>query len=182
MSKIQWTEKTWNPLVGCSRVSEGCRHCYAERTAFRLAACGRPQYKGLTKKTKNGEIHWTGKVRLLESALDKPLHWKKPSRIFVNSMSDLFHEKAEDSWIEHIFSVMAEAPQHTFQVLTKRPERMLEWIRRARPVPLPNVWLGVSVENQEMAEERLPLLIQTPAAVRWVSYEPAPGARACQFL
>ena len=178
LTKIQWTEKTWNPLVGCSRVSEGCRHCYAERTAFRNAAMGIPQYKGLTKKTKSGEIHW-----------------KKPSRIFVNSMSDLFHEKVKDEWIDHIFAIMATAVQHTFQVLTKRPGRMADYAQaladgRRRLPPVwdereqrerhweglpPNVWLGVSVEDQATADERIPLLLKTPAAIRWVSYEPALG-------
>jgi len=195
MSKIQWTEKTWNPLVGCSRVSEGCRHCYAERTAFRNAVMGIPQYKGLTKKTKSGEIHWTGEVRLVESVLDKPLHWQKPSRIFVNSMSDLFHDRVKDEWIDRIFAIMATACQHTFQVLTKRPARMVDYAhaladgRRGLPpvwderqqrerhwegLP-PNVWLGASVEDQTTADERIPLLLQTPAAIRWVSYEPALG-------
>jgi len=175
MTKIEWTKDTRNPVVGCSRVSEGCRNCYAEPRSYHNRACGTPQYKGLTKKTKSGEIHWTGVVRFVESALDKPLHWKKPRRIFVNSMSDLFHEKVKDEWIDRIFAVIAEAPQHTFQILTKRPERMREWVTRSRPLPLPNVWLGVSVEDQETADERIPLLMQTPAAVRWVSYEPALG-------
>jgi protein gp37 len=173
-TKIEWTEVTWNPLVGCSRVSEGCRNCYAEQKAYHNGACGIRQYKGLTQKVGN-EIRWTGEVAFVESALEKPLHWKKPRRIFVNSMSDLFHEKAEDIWIEQVFEVMAKTPQHTFQILTKRPERMLEWVTRPRPVPLPNVWLGISAENQATAEARVPLLTQTPAAVRWVSYEPALG-------
>ena len=189
-TKIEWTSVVWNPLVGCSRVSEGCRHCYAERQAFRAAAMGISRYDGLTKKV-GGEIRWTGTVNMVESVLEKPLGWKKPRRIFVNSMSDLFHEKALTDWIRQIFSVMVRAPQHTFQILTKRPERMLdivgdfrlwEWLSRHHrgqaPTlnwPLPNVWLGVSVEDQATADERIPLLLQTPAAVRWVSYEPALG-------
>jgi protein gp37 len=177
---IPWTEDTWNPIRGCSRVSLGCGGphgqggCYAERLAIRLSGPGQP-YEGLVKSTPSGP-RWTGRVALVESALDLPLRWKKPGRIFVNSMSDLFHEKVPDEWIDRIFAVMAKAPQHTFQILTKRPERMLEWVTRSRPVPLPNVWLGVSVEDQETADVRIPLLLQTPTAVRWVSYEPALGS------
>ncbi|HET6374196.1 MAG TPA: phage Gp37/Gp68 family protein, partial [Candidatus Polarisedimenticolia bacterium] len=200
-TKIQWSEASWNCLVGCSRVSEGCRHCYAERTAYRAGAMGTKQYEGITKKV-GGEVRWTGEVRFVESALDLPLRWKKPRRIFVNSMSDLFHEKVEDEWINRIFGVMAKAHWHTFQVLTKRPDRMLRYLTTtaaggrhiweaaqavAYPAwaitaheppsgwPLPNVWLGVSVEDQATADERIPLLLETPAAVRWVSYEPALG-------
>src|SRR3989304_4666674 len=118
---------------------------------------------------------WTGEVRFVEEALDLPLRWKKPRRIFVNSMSDLFHEKVADEWIDRIFHVMWQATQHVFQVLTKRPERMLDYMSNPNTPagkPLPNVWLGVSVENQETADERIPLLLQTPAAVRFLSVEP----------
>jgi protein gp37 len=180
---ISWTDATWNPLRGCSRVSEGCRNCYAEMIAARFCQPGQA-YHGLANP-RTGK--WTGEVALVESALDQPVRWKKPRRIFVNSMSDLFHEKVADEWIDRIFSVMAAAKQHTFQVLTKRPERMLAWFNEPgqdaehcadmmdAPWPLPNVWLGVSVEDQKTADERIPLLLQTPAAVRWVSYEPALG-------
>jgi protein gp37 len=193
MAKIEWTEKTWNPIRGCSRVSDGCVNCYAEEIAARFSGPGKP-YEGLAKRI-NHDARWTGKVRFIEERLDAPLHWKKPSRIFVNSMSDLFHEKVKDEWIDSIFAVMATACQHTFQVLTKRPARMADYAqaladgRRSLPpvwdareqrerhwagLP-PNVWLGVSVEDQATADERIPLLLETPAAVRWVSYEPALG-------
>ena len=174
-TNIEWASDVWNPLVGCSRVSEGCRHCYAERQAYRAAAMGISRYDGITKKV-GSEIRWTGKVALVESALELPLKWKKPRRIFVNSMSDLFHEAVPDEWIDRIFSVMAQAPQHTFQILTKRPERMLKWSNRTGTMfspawPLRNVWLGVSVEDQA-ARFRLDVLRQTPAAVRFASLEP----------
>jgi len=197
-SQIEWTDATWNPIRGCSRVSEGCRNCYAERVAARFSGVGKP-YEGLVRRSPSGAGGWTGEVRFIEDRLADPLHWKKPRRIFVNSMSDLFHEKVQDEWIDRIFAVMALCPQHTFQVLTKRPERMREWfdntgrdgvavtakypefeafkrVSLAETMwPLPNVWLGVSVEDQTTADERIPLLMQTPAAVRWVSYEPALG-------
>ena len=202
---IAWTDATWNPLRGCSRESEGCRHCYAERVASRFSGPGLP-YEGLAR-----DGRWTGKVRFIEEHLADPLRWQKPRRIFVNSMSDLFHPNVPDEWIDRIFAVMAISPRHTFQVLTKRPKRMLRYLsdrhteeRTARASvffvpnaaltakgieadlqqeamvgwaewPLPNVWLGVSVEDQRTADERVPLLLQTPAAVRFVSYEPALG-------
>ncbi|MDE2342737.1 MAG: phage Gp37/Gp68 family protein [Betaproteobacteria bacterium] len=196
---IEWTNATWNPLRGCSRVSEGCRHCYAEKIAARFSGPGMP-YEGLAKRV-GGEPRWTGTVRLVESALDQPLRWTKPRIIFVNSMSDLFHEKVSDEWIDSIFAVMALAPQHTFQILTKRPERMVKYMKvhergsyiassalsrvpgnkmESRPAwnmswPLPNVWLGVSVEDQKTADERIPLLLATPAAKRFISAEPLLG-------
>jgi protein gp37 len=187
---ISWTDATWNPIRGCSRVSEGCRHCYAEMLAGRFSGPGQP-YEGLAKKV-GGEARWTGEVRFIEKHLEDPLRWRKPRRIFVNSMSDLFHERVADEWLDRIFVVMALAPHHTFQVLTKRPERMrayladqgrleaiyAEWYdlsgapAEAQEWPLPNVWLGVSVENQEAADERIPILLQTPAAIRFLSVEP----------
>lgn len=176
-SKIEWTDATWNPVRGCSRVSEGCRHCYAEGVAARFSGPGQP-YEGLAERTAKGP-RWTGKVRLIESQLDLPLRWRKPRRIFVNSMCDLFHESLPDLAIDRVFAIMALAPHHTFQVLTKRPERMRAYLTdSATPLkhtgswPLPNVWLGVSVENQEAADERIPLLLDTPAAVRFLSCEP----------
>lgn len=195
---IEWTDATWNPLRGCSRVSEGCRHCYAETVAARFSGPGLP-YEGLIHPKTRG---WNGKIKLVPEALDQPLRWKRPRRIFVNSMSDLFHEAVPDDFIDSVFAVMALTPQHTFQVLTKRPERMLaylsdEWrsalvegaaqaLYAARTgedpsmwlavhLPLPNVWLGVSVEDQATADERIPLLLQCPAAVRWISAEPLLG-------
>lgn len=205
-SLIEWTEATWNPLRGCSRVSAGCQHCYAERVAARFAGQGRP-YTGLIHPSTRG---WNGTVRLVPEVLTQPLRWKRPRRIFVNSMSDLFHESVPDAWIDQIFAIMALSPRHTFQILTKRAERMHRYMedRRAEgwtegyirllvdrparafpkefkrlplnnnvnmPWPLPNVWLGVSVENQAAADERIPRLLQTPAAVRWLSCEPLLG-------
>ena len=124
---IEWTDSTWNPFIGCSRVSEGCRHCYAERLAGRFSGKTEGVYAGTTKAV-NGLQVWTGKInRAPEETLLKPLHWRTPRRIFVNSMSDLFHENVPDTWIDQIFAVMALCPQHVFQVLTKRPERMLAY-------------------------------------------------------
>lgn len=187
---IEWTDATWNPLRGCSRVSDGCRHCYAETVAHRFGGPGLP-YEGLTSLV-NGRPAWTGEVRMIPELLDQPLRWKKPRRIFVNSMSDLFHENVPDEFIAQVFGVMAVAHWHTFQVLTKRADRMRDFVRRLpelakRPDnhllpggdgvgPFDNIWLGVSVENQIAADERIPLLLDTPAAVRWISAEPLLGA------
>ncbi len=223
-TKIEWCDATWNPIAGCTRVSEGCRNCYAERLAHRFAGPGQ-HYEGLTV-LRNGALGWSGNVTFYEPRLREPLKWRKPRRIFVNSMSDLFHEAVTDEMRDRIFAVMALCPQHTFQVLTKRPERMRDyfddlegreqaigvaagkmldgnWIwnegkqfRKAiehliatslgleddgerqaeeRLLPLPNVWLGVSVEDQKTADARIPLLLQTPAALRFVSCEPLLG-------
>lgn len=176
-TKIEWTEATWNPIRGCSRVSQGCVHCYAEGVARRFSGPGKP-YEGLINK--HGS--WSGNITFVEHVLDQPLRWRRPRRIFVNSMSDLFHENVTDEQIDKIFSVMARAQQHTFQILTKRPERMRVylsdsvWAEIHGPKwPLPNVWLGVSVENQEAANKRIPLLLQTPAAIRFLSCEPLLG-------
>lgn len=178
MTSIEWTDETWNPVTGCTRVSEGCRHCYIERTPpFRMA--GR----------KVGDP-----IQLYPDRLDQPLRWKKARRVFVNSLSDLFHQDVPDEFILSVFTVMAIAEQHTFQVLTKRPRRMLDLLSKwtsedlytawhdftGEPPelsswPLPNVWLGVSVEDQQTADERIPILLQTPAAVRFVSAEPLLG-------
>lgn len=206
-TSIQWTDRTWNPVRGCSRVSPGCDNCYAMRQAHRFSGDGKP-YEGLTVLRK-GKVDWRGHARLVPEMLDQPLRWKKPARIFVNSMSDLFHSSLSNEEIAAVLGVMAACPQHTFQILTKRPERMVEWFnwlawfpaslggptvnagRGARwhtqqylhdlkvydPLqpwvwPLPNVWLGVSVEDQKTADRRIPLLLKTPAAVRFVSAEP----------
>ncbi|QMV00138.1 DUF5131 family protein [Devosia sp. D6-9] len=195
---IEWTEATWNPLRGCSRVSEGCRHCYAEGIAARFSGAGQP-YEGLarivTRHDRKSEARWTGKVVLApKNVLQQPLRWGRPRLIFVNSMSDLFHEAVPDDWIDQVFAVMAAATCHTFQILTKRPERMRAYISspatvdrvlmRARELdptlwyldwPMPNVWLGTSIEDQPTAETRLPYLCRTPAAVRFVSAEPLLG-------
>ncbi len=177
-SKIEWTNATWNPVRGCSVVSEGCRNCYAMQVAARFSGPGLP-YAGLAYRNESG-AHWTGKVKLVDEHLEDPLRWKRPRRIFVNSMSDLFHESLSEIDIGLVFSVMSECPQHTFQILTKRPQVMLETLRTACAVydfdkPLPNVWLGVSVEDQNAADERIPLLMATPAALRWLSVEPLLG-------
>lgn len=180
MSKIEWTETTWNPIIGCSRVSEGCRHCYAERMAVRLAANpATPEYQGIAESTAVGP-RWTGDVRLVTSRLDAPMRWKKPRLIFVNSMSDLFHEKLTFAEIEAVFEVMRRTPQHTYQVLTKRPRKMAEFVRWCKDNhlaigdawPLPNVWGGVSVEDQATADERIRWLLQCGFTVSFLSCEP----------
>lgn len=178
-SKIEWTEKTWNPVRGCSLVSAGCKNCYAMKQAHRFSRKGQA-YEGLTELGPDGP-RWTGKVMVVGEHLMDPYRWSRPSKVFVNSMSDLFHEDIPVSDLAYIFEVMRRTPQHAYQILTKRPERMLRWMKVERfkyldlaPI-LPNVWLGVSVEDQKTADERIPLLLQTPAAVRWVSYEPALG-------
>ena len=181
-TSIEWTDKVWNPVTGCTKVSAGCKNCYAERMMGR-------NLPGMTQKFTDVVCH--------PERLEAPLHWRKPSRIFVNSMSDLFHKDVPDEFIVSVFAIAAICHRHIFQILTKRPERMprlipktlgdaADWLEGAVEKmlgeyaalanwPLPNVWLGVSVENQETADERIPLLLQTPAAVRFVSYEPALG-------
>ncbi|MFN3261678.1 MAG: DUF5131 family protein [Pikeienuella sp.] len=205
-TSIEWTDATWNPVRGCSRVSEGCRNCYAEVMAARFSGPG-DWGEGLAEivgPPGKRDHRWTGKVKLAEHLLDQPLRWRRPRRIFVNSTSDLFHEAIPDDWIDRVFAVMALAPQHTFQVLTKRPERMrdyltrhdvgLRWADATDKLPgagvrviwpetvvrwtkegLPNVWLGVSVEDQAAADSRIPPLLATPAAKRFISAEPLLG-------
>lgn len=248
-SKIEWTDATWNPVLGCDKISPGCKNCYAIRTAWRLQHNPNPKvakaFEGLTL-IQGGQPNWTGRVNFVPDRLREPLTWKKPRRVFVNSQSDLFHGNVTDEQIVDTFAMMALAHWHTFQVLTKRPERALkvlngpDIVRRicaaadklhqqshlsgapefsavairkfnarmkgwweyvgqlsawtyeggvANEVfkkegrlypswikwPLPNVWLGVSCENQQTADERIPLLLQTPAAVRWISAEPLLG-------
>lgn len=201
MTKIEWVKnskgeqgKTWNPIAGCSRISAGCQNCYAEKMTKRLGAMGQSKYSGLL----NDQGRFNGTVKFDEAALMIPLKTKKATTFFVNSMSDLFHENVEIEWIDKIFAVMALTPQHTYQILTKRADRMRDYCRanerslsihhamykiqaerdvamfgdNRRPFPLPNVWLIVSVENQKAADERIPLVLDTPAAVRGVSCEP----------
>lgn len=212
---IEWTDSTWNPVRGCSLVSDGCKNCYAMHVANRFCGDGQP-YAGLINKTTQGP-KWSGKITMVDSMLNQPLHWTKPRKIFVNSMSDLFHEGVPDWFIDRVFVVMALAHQHTFQILTKRPDRMHDYIKAfdwkraivscvdehdgvsviernsqadlegqltdrmygTKPKraiwPLPNVHLGTSIENQDTANERLPLLLRTPAAIRFVSMEPLLG-------
>jgi protein gp37 len=193
MSTIQWTDETWNWLVGCSRTSPGCAHCYAADAAKSARLQQFPQYQAVKE--------WDGTVQFVESQLDKPMKRRKPTRYFTCSMSDVFHESVPFEWIDRAFAVMALTPWHTYQVLTKRPERMLQyftedfaarevaimdrlsefkrspgwstWLQDAeRFLPLPNVWLGTTVESQAMADKRIPLLIRTPAASRFLSCEP----------
>jgi protein gp37 len=203
---ISWAIATWNPVRGCSRVSAGCQHCYAERQAIRQAGPGQA-YEGLVRSSASGP-RWTGELAVNWDGIDQPLRWRRPRRIFVNSMSDLFHEKLSDKAIDRVFAVMLAADWHDFLVLTKRPERARAYLttadrseriqavvdaelranrrlgggpdRRAtmiagRRLPLPNVWIGASVEDQRSADERVPILLDTPAAVRWLSVEPLLG-------
>lgn len=171
-TKISWTDKTWNPVRGCSRVSAGCDNCYAITSAakHRLQELG---YAGLTRKRADGSDDWAGRAVLVPERLEIPLKGKTPQRIFVNSMSDLFHHTLTDVDIATVFAAIDTAHWHTFQVLTKRPERAIEWFRGRKAIP--NVWLGVTAEDQEQADQRIPLLLQIPAALRFVSYEPALG-------
>jgi len=171
---ITWTDRTWNPIAGCSRVSEGCRNCYAERMAGRLASMGLPKYTAVVRHGDSGAPvgRWNGQICVDEAALDAPLHWRKPSMVFVNSMSDLFHPGVPDDVLDDIHMVMESTPCHTYQVLTKRPERALEWYRY-QPVPR-NVWLGTSVESARHAD-RIDALRDIIAPVRFLSLEPLLG-------
>ncbi|KRA44667.1 DUF5131 family protein [Devosia sp. Root635] len=175
-TSIEWTDATWNPVAGCTIVTAGCTNCYAMRMAARLEAMDVEKYEGLTRKS-GGRAVWTGKVRLDHASLDAPIAWKKPRKIFVNSMSDLFHEDVPADFIELVWQTMAATPRHTYQILTKRPERMAEVLRESRFRILPNVWLGTSVEDDRVLE-RLDHLRLVPAAVRFVSFEPLLGSVA----
>lgn len=221
---IEWADATWNPIVGCDKVSPGCDNCYAIRTAHRMTANPNPKVSAAYAGTEaDGE--WTGKINLLDQRLDQPLRWRDPRRIFVNAQSDLFHKDVPDEFIARVWAIMGLAEQHTFQILTKRPGRMRSLlsseafrirvldkaylmavgedptVKVPRPVagayrdrvtvavglrdeplvlnalewPLPNVWLGTSVEDQHWADIRVPLLLDTPAAVRFLSAEPLLG-------
>ena len=160
-TKIEWTDATWNPVTGCHKISPGCKHCYAERMSKRLHAAGMPKYR-------NG----FAVVTTHPDALDIPLRWRKPRAIFVNSMSDLFHDAVPDHFIRRVFAVMTQAHWHRYQVLTKRPERLLA-LNETLPWP-PQVWLGVSVESDRYVG-RIDLLRQTDAAVKFLSLEPLLG-------
>lgn len=201
-SKIEWTDSTWNPIIGCTKISPGCAHCYAETFAERFRGVpGHPFEHGFD-------------LQLVPKHLNDPLKWREPRRVFVNSMSDLFHEGVPFDFIDQVFAVMALTPRHTYQILTKRPERLAKYfgeVETNREVkfgpyagmclpdigrvygrvwqlaaqnnasyclpgwPLPNVWLGVSCEDQQRADERIPILLQTPAAKRFISCEPLLG-------
>lgn len=193
-STIGWTNATWNPISGCSKVSPGCAHCYAETVSHRFGWTTKPW----TATNASVNVQWH------PDRLDRPFRWKRGRLIFVNSMSDLFHEVVPDAWIDAVFAVMAMNAQHTYQILTKRPQRMRNYLRDPQTVlriaevinrmddrraydvfaddlrhgaawPLRDVWLGVSVEDQRCADERIPLLLQTPATVRFLSCEPLLG-------
>ena len=172
-SSIEWTDLTWNPVVGCSIASAGCKNCYAMRMAARLQAMGHEKYQGLTKPSKRGAV-WTDKIRCHEESVEIPLTWKKSRRVFVNSMSDLFHPEVPDDFVGRIWSVMKRTPQHHYQILTKRPQRMAALLRDIAPEPLKNVWLGTSVEDARVVD-RVDHLRAVPAAVRFISFEPLIG-------
>jgi protein gp37 len=206
-SNIEWCDATWQPVIGCTRVSPGCDHCYAISVVHRGMS---PQHRGLTKlRPKDASrpgVDWNGTVRLQPEKLAEPLRWKKPRRVFVCSLADLFHDAVPFEYIAAVFGVMAACPQHTFLALTKRPARALEffawlaergdgvhgprmepdyvcWLHSEKHTgpfartawPLPNVHLGTSVEDQQRADERIPTLLQCPAALHWVSAEPLLG-------
>src|SRR2546425_117879 len=170
-SPIEWTDATWNPVTGCDRVSDGCTNCYALHLASRLKAMGNPRYQADGNPKSSGRGFG---LTLHEDVLSLPLRWGRPRFVFVNSMSDLFHPRVPEGFIARVFDIMAQADQHVFQVLTKRPERMAAIVARLRPKPLPNVWLGTSIELDRFAR-RADSVRSTPAAVRFLSLEPLLG-------
>ena len=216
---IQWTQATWNPVIGCAKVSAGCKNCYAEKQGYRISQMS-PK-AGYLDVINTDSKKWNGRAKFMPERLDQPIRWQKPRTIFVNSMSDLFHEDVTFDQIAAVFGVMGATPQHTYQILTKRPQRMKEffkWLRTKASVrgdksprelcaffaneilasavgrdakgrfakvdeimpggadwPLPNVHLGVSVEDQAAADKRIPLLLECPAALRFLSMEPLLG-------
>lgn len=172
-TQIEWTDATWNPVAGCSIKSAGCKNCYAMQMAKRLEAMDIEKYKGLIKKSTKHPV-WNGVVREDRESLAIPYKWKKPRKIFVNSMSDLFHEKVSESFIHDVWKVMEETPHHNYQILTKRPERMQEIVKKKIKLVLPNVWLGTSVEDDRVLS-RIEFLKKTPAAIRFISFEPLIG-------
>jgi len=172
-SSIEWTNATWNPVAGCSIVSPGCTNCYAMRFAARLDAMGVQKYAGLTRKS-GGRAKWTGRIKCDPYALEAPLTWKKPKKIFVNSMSDLFHEDVPEAFIRRVWDTMAKCHWHQFQILTKRPDRMSSVLSTGYEV-LRNVWLGTSVEDSAFLS-RIDALRSAPAHLRFVSFEPLIGS------
>lgn len=172
-SQIEWTDATWNPVAGCSLASAGCKNCYAMKMARRLEAMGVEKYAGLTQK-RGRNVTWNGRIREDYAALSIPLDWRKPKKIFVNSMSDLFHPDVSDEFVMAIWDVMRRTPQHHYQILTKRPDRMRRIVSANAGMVLQNVWLGTSVENAETAH-RIDELRKTPAAIRFISFEPLIG-------
>jgi protein gp37 len=171
-TSIEWTDATWNPVAGCTVLTAGCTNCYAMRMAARLEAMGVEKYAGLTRKS-GGRAKWTGKVVLDRKSLTIPASWSKPRRVFVNSMSDLFHADVPSDFIAAVWQVMADTPRHTYQILTKRPDRMIEIVPALGK--LPNVWLGTSVEDARVLH-RIDDLRRAPAVVRFISFEPLIGS------
>lgn len=172
-SRIEWTDSTWNPVTGCSIVTSGCTHCYAMEMARRLEAMGVEKYAGLTRQSGKRTV-WNGVVREDPLALQIPKRWRTPRKIFVNSMSDLFHEHVSDAFIAAVWQVMRETPHHNYQILTKRPERMAKVVSAMPDEVLDNVWLGTSVENADVVQ-RIDELRKVPAAIRFISFEPLIG-------
>ncbi|MBY5776237.1 DUF5131 family protein [Rhizobium leguminosarum] len=173
-TSIEWTDATWNPVAGCTILTAGCTNCYAMRMAARLEAMGTEKYIGLTRKS-GGRAKWTGKIHLDWKSLEVPARWSKPRLVFVNSMSDLFHTDVPPDFIEAVWKTMEATPRHTYQILTKRPDRMAEILPGAQFKVLPNVWLGTSVEDARVLH-RLEALRHVPAAVRFASFEPLIGS------
>ena len=169
-TQIEWTDATWNPVAGCAIISAGCTNCYAMDMARRLEAMGVAKYNGLTRRSGQRTI-WNGLVREDPASLAIPISWKKPRKVFVNSMSDLFHEGVSDAFIGRVWDVMRCTPHHDYQILTKRPDRMAHVVANQIAEVLPNVWLGTSVENAD-AVDRIDHLRRVPAGVRFISFEP----------
>jgi protein gp37 len=175
-TSIEWTDVTWNPVAGCTVLTAGCTNCYAMRMAARLEAMGTAKYQGLTRKSGRRAV-WTGKIRLDPASLDAPKAWSRPRKVFVNSMSDLFHDEVPIEFIARVWNVMKDTPRHTYQILTKRPERMAQVLAQSSFEILPNVWLGASVEDNRVLN-RLDAIRRVRAAVKFVSLEPLIGSVA----
>lgn len=173
ISEIEWTDVTWNPVAGCTLASSGCTNCYAMRMAARLQAMGHSKYAGTTRKSGNRYV-WTGHVNIDSSSLSAPLEWRKPKRIFVNSMSDLFHSDVPDEFIRQVWDVMMACPQHHFQILTKRPDRMADMFESGLLSGGLNIWLGTSIENAEVSG-RVDQLKRIKGSTLFISFEPLIG-------
>lgn len=172
-SEIEWTDVTWNPVAGCTIASSGCTNCYAMRMAARLQAMGHAKYEGTTRKS-GGRYVWTGRVNIDESSLAAPLEWRKPKRIFVNSMSDLFHHDVPERFIKRVWETMIACPQHHFQILTKRPDRMAALFSSGAISAQQHIWVGTSVESEEVSE-RVKHLASIKGATLFISFEPLIG-------
>lgn len=173
-SEIEWTDVTWNPVAGCTLASAGCTNCYAMRMAARLQAMGHEKYRGTTRKSGNRRV-WTGRVNIDHSSLSAPLEWKKPKRIFVNSMADLFHTDVPTNFIEKVWEVMIQCPQHHFQILTKRPERMAQLFYDGVLSKHQNIWIGTSVEDSQVTH-RIKHLAAIKDMTLFISFEPLIGS------